>query len=69
MGLTVLDMAALIGPEEPGVRAVIPEGREILVGLGAHSLVERLDAFANEGSQPTAPGTRSAEPTAAQRAG
>ena len=67
VALTVLDMAALIGPEEPGVRAVIPEGREILVGLGAPSLVERLDTLVDEGVQPARTTRPSAEPTSAQR--
>jgi tetratricopeptide (TPR) repeat protein len=51
VALTVLDMAALIGPDEPAVRAAIPEGREILVGLGARPLIERLDALADEGGR------------------
>ncbi|HEV8403621.1 MAG TPA: hypothetical protein VGQ31_11360, partial [Candidatus Limnocylindrales bacterium] len=53
VALTILDMAALLGPDEPGVRALIPEGREILVGLGAHPLVERLDALAGERDRPS----------------
>jgi class 3 adenylate cyclase/tetratricopeptide (TPR) repeat protein len=69
VALTILDMAALLGPDEPGVRALIPEGREILVGLGAHPLVERLDALAGDGDGPTPAARPAAEPTAAQRAG
>ncbi|HEY4189421.1 MAG TPA: hypothetical protein VGM28_03290, partial [Candidatus Limnocylindrales bacterium] len=53
VALTVLDMAALIGTDEPAVRAAIPEGREILVGLGAQPLVERLDALAGERGRPS----------------
>ncbi len=69
VALTVLDMAALIGPDEPAVRAAIPEGREILVGLGAHSLVERLDALASEGKGSPASADRGMERRAAQPTG
>jgi hypothetical protein len=55
--LTVLDMAMLLGPGEPAVRAVIPEGREILAGLEARPLVERLDALvAASGAEPAGGG-------------
>jgi len=55
--LTILDMANLIGSIEPAVRAVIPEGREILAGLGARPLVERLDALvAASGAEPAGHG-------------
>ena len=53
VALTILDMAVLIGPGEPAVRASIPEGREILESLGARPLLDRLDAV-----------TSSADPTA-----
>ena len=43
--LTILDMAVLIGPDEPAVRGAIPECREILESLGARRLLERLDAI------------------------
>ena len=46
VALTILDMAALIGPAEPAVGSAIPEGREILESLGARPLIERLDALA-----------------------
>ena len=49
VALTILDMAVLIGPDEPAVRASIPEGREILESLGARILLERLDALEPEG--------------------
>ena len=41
VALTILDMATLIGPDEPAVRSSIPEGREILESLGARPLIER----------------------------
>ena len=37
VALTILDMAVLIGPDEPAVRSSIPEGREILESLGAQT--------------------------------
>ena len=45
VALTILDMAMLIGPEEPAVRSVLPEAREILESLGATLLLDRLDAL------------------------
>ena len=53
VALTILDMAALVGPAEPAVRSAIPEGREILEGLGARPLVEQLDRLAAGGGPPT----------------
>jgi tetratricopeptide (TPR) repeat protein len=67
--LTVLDMAALIGTDEPAVRAAIPEGREILVALGAHPLVERLDALAGEGQRPPSSPSPATEAAAARLTG
>ena len=61
VALAVLDMAALIGPDEPAVRAAIPEGREILVSLGAQTLLERLDALESIHVASTQP-TRSSVP-------
>jgi class 3 adenylate cyclase/tetratricopeptide (TPR) repeat protein len=43
VAITGLDMAALLGPGVPGVRAVAAEAREILVELGARPVVARLD--------------------------
>ncbi len=43
VAMTALDMAALLGPGQPAVRAAAAEAREILVELGAKPLVERLD--------------------------
>jgi tetratricopeptide (TPR) repeat protein len=45
-GLTALEMATLLDPAEPEVRAAIDAGRAILVRLGAQPLVEQLDAAA-----------------------
>jgi hypothetical protein len=42
-------MASLIGPDDPAVRSVLPEGREILESLGARLLIERLDAVDRDG--------------------
>ena len=42
--LTVIEMAALLDPAEPDVRAAIDAGHAILVRLGAEPLVEQLDA-------------------------
>jgi tetratricopeptide (TPR) repeat protein len=52
VALTIFDMAALIGPHEPAVRAAIPEGREILEALGAQTLLDRLDEV-EAGARPT----------------
>jgi class 3 adenylate cyclase/tetratricopeptide (TPR) repeat protein len=43
VALVILDMAVLIGPADPAVRALIPEGRKILEELGAVPLLARLD--------------------------
>ncbi len=43
---TIFDMLALLGPEDPAVRAVLPEGRQILEDLRATVLLERFDALA-----------------------
>ncbi|MFL5678160.1 MAG: AAA family ATPase [Chloroflexota bacterium] len=59
VALTVLDMASLIGPDDPAVRSVLPEGREILESLGARLLIERLDAVDRDG-RPERPTPREA---------
>jgi hypothetical protein len=41
--VTAIDMATFLGADEPGVRAAAAEGRAILVELGAHPLIQRLD--------------------------
>ncbi len=43
--LAVLDMAKLLGPEDPAVRSVVQEGRAVLVDLGADPLVAQLDTL------------------------
>ncbi len=45
-GLTAIEMATLLDPAEPEVRAAIDAGRAILVRLGARPLIEQLDAAA-----------------------
>ena len=42
--LTAIDMASLLDPTEPEVRAAADAARQILVGLGARPFVDRLDA-------------------------
>ena len=43
IAVTGLDMAALLGPDLPGVRAAAAEARAILVELGARPAIARLD--------------------------
>jgi class 3 adenylate cyclase/tetratricopeptide (TPR) repeat protein len=45
LALTILDMAKLLGPEDPAVRPVIDEARGILEELGARNLLAQLDAL------------------------
>jgi len=52
VALVILDMTVLIGPGEPAVGALIPDGRAILEDLGARSLVARLDAAESSASRP-----------------
>jgi class 3 adenylate cyclase/tetratricopeptide (TPR) repeat protein len=42
--LTAIEMATLLDPADPEVRAAVDTGREILVRLGARPLLEQLDA-------------------------
>jgi class 3 adenylate cyclase/tetratricopeptide (TPR) repeat protein len=42
--LCAIDMASLLGPSEPEVRAVAERAREILARLGAKPFLERLDS-------------------------
>ena len=44
IALTVIDMAALLGPGHPDVRSVAPEARTILEGLGAVPYLARLES-------------------------
>jgi hypothetical protein len=43
-GLTAIEMATLLDPADPEVRAAIEAGRAMLEGLGARPFVEQLDA-------------------------
>ncbi|HUG30110.1 MAG TPA: adenylate/guanylate cyclase domain-containing protein [Candidatus Limnocylindria bacterium] len=45
LAMAVLDMAVLLGPDDPAVHSVIDEGRAILTELGARPLLARLDAL------------------------
>ena len=45
-GLTAIEMATLLDPTEPDVRAAIDAGRALLVRLSARPLIEQLDAAA-----------------------
>ena len=69
VALTILDMAALIGLDEPAVRSAIPEGRDILESLGAQTLLERLDALEPTSASSTQPTARSGIPTEASTEG
>jgi tetratricopeptide (TPR) repeat protein len=54
--LTGLDMATVLDPSDPHVRAVAQSTREILVRLGAQPFIERLDsAMAREATPLAAP--------------
>jgi class 3 adenylate cyclase len=44
LALTIIDMARLLGPDDPAVRSVIDEARGILEGLGARNPLAMLDA-------------------------
>jgi hypothetical protein len=44
------DMAILLGPGDPEVRAAGDRAREILAQLGARPLLERLDAAVRRGA-------------------
>jgi hypothetical protein len=46
LALTILDMAKLLGADDPAVRSVIEEARGVLEELGARKLLEELDALA-----------------------
>jgi class 3 adenylate cyclase/tetratricopeptide (TPR) repeat protein/ribosomal protein L40E len=43
VALTILDMMAFLGADEPAVAALVPEARDTLDDLGARLLLERLD--------------------------
>jgi hypothetical protein len=67
VALTILDMATLVGSDDPAVRSTIPEGREILESLGAVMLLERLDGLDSGGATPTKAAARSGTPTEVSR--
>jgi class 3 adenylate cyclase/tetratricopeptide (TPR) repeat protein len=50
LALTVLDMAKLLGADDPAVRPLLDEGRSILEELGAQDLIVQLDALGAGGS-------------------
>jgi hypothetical protein len=51
---TAIDMAELLGPDHPDVRAITPEARQILEGLSARPFLTRLDrALASSSHTPT----------------
>ena len=43
--LTTIEMASLLDVTEPEVQAATDRAREILIGLGAHTLIDRLDGL------------------------
>jgi class 3 adenylate cyclase/tetratricopeptide (TPR) repeat protein len=51
--LTAIDMATLLDPAEPEVRAAAAAGREILVSLDAKPFIARLDAALARSAAPT----------------
>jgi hypothetical protein len=57
-----LDMAALLGPDVPGVRAAAAEARAILVELGAKPVIARLDRLV-AAEKPPVGGPTSTTPT------
>jgi class 3 adenylate cyclase/tetratricopeptide (TPR) repeat protein len=59
LAMTGLDMAALLGPDVPGVRAAAAEARAILVELGAKPVIARLDRLI-AATEPAPTGTASA---------
>ena len=66
-GLTAIEMATLLDPADPEVRAAVDAGRAVLVGLGARPFVDQLDAARARSGDPAGdraarPGTVSAEP-------
>ncbi len=55
VALTIFDMLTFLGSDEPSVRSLLPEGREILVDLKATVLLDRLDRLAVAGSSSERP--------------
>ena len=55
LALTVLDMAKLLGGDDPAVKSVVPEARGILEELGATPLISQLDELAGPVAKASAP--------------
>ncbi len=55
--MTVLDMATFIGPEEPAVKALVPEARAIVVELEATPLIAWLDRVTESAGSATGTAT------------
>jgi hypothetical protein len=51
LALTIVDMARLLGPDDPAVRSVIDEAREILEELGARNVLAMLDGLEADGAK------------------
>ena len=70
LAMAILDMAKLLGPDDPAVRSVIDEGRAILEELGARPLLAQLDDLERGATAPArADGSRTRgkrEPTASR---
>ena len=66
--LTGIDMATLLDPSEPEVRAAAESAREILVRLGAKPYLQRLDAAMARSTSAESPSTGAAEPTESRSA-
>jgi class 3 adenylate cyclase/tetratricopeptide (TPR) repeat protein len=63
VALTTIDMATLLGANQPGVAAAAETAREILVGLGARTFLERLAAAMGWDAEGAA-GSLTGQPTA-----
>jgi hypothetical protein len=65
--LVVLDMALVLGPDDPIVQASVGEARAILERLGARTFLARLDELTGEAvdHQPGEPSTGAPEVDAA----
>ena len=68
-GLAAIEMATLLDPADPEVRAAVDAGRAILVGLGAQPFVEQLDAAIASSAEPAGPRGASRESVRARSAG
>jgi tetratricopeptide (TPR) repeat protein len=60
--LTAIDMATLLDPSEPEVRAAADSAREILTRLGARPFLARLEAALGRTGARTQPGKEAATP-------